>query len=371
VIDFDVIVGEGGAAFQTNASSGTWRLVDNNGENGDTYSITIEADALEGAPVPGAMRHRFLLYLRDESASTPLTSDVPPRAIPEPAVWQFAELQFWMTEDLAGTTVAHSTDFVLSTPEPDAAGAAVAVLATCVALTRRRRQHGIQCRSRTEVRPMFRFVLVSCLFFAVPASALELAFAEVRNAGNPADDTGHGAVAYDYAIAKHEITNIQYVEFLNAVANETDDWALYNPATAGIAFPLVPVGFERFYEVVPGYENLPVDHVSVYDAFRFANWLQNGQLSGAAGIASTEDGAYLMLFSRRAIARKAEALFFVSNTDEWYKAAYYEPAANDGAGGYFEYPTATDTPPTCALPSATANTANCESAVSALTEVGA
>lgn len=217
---------------------------------------------------------------------------------------------------------------------------------------------------------MARLVLFGCLLLALPANALELDFVLVRNAGNPGDDTGHGSVAYDYAISKREVTNADYTEFLNAVANETDDWALYNPAMAGIAFPLVLIGFERFYEVVPGFANLPVDHVSIYDAFRFANWLQGGQVWGAAGIVSTEDGAYLMEFSRTAIARKPGALFFVPDTDEWYKAAYYDPAANGGAGGYFEYPTATDTAPTCALPSANPNTANCESVVSAFTEVG-
>jgi formylglycine-generating enzyme required for sulfatase activity len=219
--------------------------------------------------------------------------------------------------------------------------------------------------------PMLGLVLFGCLLLALPASALELDFAPVHDAGNPDDDTGHGRVAYDYAISTHEITNADYTEFLNAVANETDESALYNPAMPGIAFPLVPIGFERFYEVVPGYANLPVDHVSIYDAFRFANWLQGGQLSGTAGIDSLVDGAYRMQFSRTAIARNPGALFFVPNTDEWYKAAYYDPTANGGAGGYFAYPTATDTPPTCALPSANPNTANCESVVSAFTEVGA
>jgi len=218
---------------------------------------------------------------------------------------------------------------------------------------------------------MQRLLLLSSLLFAVPASALELELVEVLDAGNPADDTGHGAVAYDYAISKYEITNAQYVEFLNAVANETDENELYDPAMTGIDFPPLPIGFERYYEVVPGFANLPVDHVSIYDAFRFANWLQNGQLFGAPGIASTEDGAYLMLLSRRAIARKPGALFFVPNTNEWYKAAYYDPTANGGAGGYFDYPTASDAPPACAVPAATPNTANCESVVSAVTEVGA
>lgn len=205
------------------------------------------------------------------------------------------------------------------------------------------------------------------LLLAPSAAALQLEYVAVRDPGNAADGSGYGAVDYDFAITRHEITNAQYVEFLNAVANETDVYGLYNPSMTGIDFPPVPIGFLGFYEVIDGFANKPVDHVSVFDAFRFANWLQGGQLSGAAGIASLEDGAYTMVFSRTAITRALTAQIFVPTPDEWYKAAYYDAST----GGYFDYPAGSDAPIACAAPGASPNTANCESAAGGLTDVGA
>ena len=40
----------------------------------------------------------------------------------------------------------------------------------------------------------------------------------VGDAGNAADSTGYGAVAYEYQIGKYDVTIGQYVAFLNAVA---------------------------------------------------------------------------------------------------------------------------------------------------------
>jgi len=58
-------------------------------------------------------------------------------------------------------------------------------------------------------------------------AAVQFDWAKVGNAGNAADTTGFGAVSYEYRIAKHEVTNAQYAEFLNAVA-ATDTNNLYN-----------------------------------------------------------------------------------------------------------------------------------------------
>ncbi|MBW2399021.1 MAG: hypothetical protein JRG80_07075 [Deltaproteobacteria bacterium] len=57
---------------------------------------------------------------------------------------------------------------------------------------------------------------------------------------------------------------------------------------------------------------------------------------------------------------------FVTNEDEWYKAAYYET----GAMIYLDYPAGSDTQMTCTVPGAAANTANCGDAVGDLTDVG-
>src|SRR5690242_8831399 len=52
----------------------------------------------------------------------------------------------------------------------------------------------------------------------------------VGDAGNPSDPQSfRGAVSYEYNIGKYEVTNAQYVQFLNAKA-AADPVGLYNPA---------------------------------------------------------------------------------------------------------------------------------------------
>ncbi len=43
--------------------------------------------------------------------------------------------------------------------------------------------------------------------------------------------------------------------------------------------------------------------------------------------------------------RNTDAVWAIPTEDEWYKAAFYDPDKNGGAGGYWNYATRTDTPP--------------------------
>jgi len=54
------------------------------------------------------------------------------------------------------------------------------------------------------------------------SASVAMDWVNVGHAGNAADSTGYGAVAYSYAyqIGKYEVTNAQYGEFLNAVDPE-------------------------------------------------------------------------------------------------------------------------------------------------------
>ncbi len=78
----------------------------------------------------------------------------------------------------------------------------------------------------------------------------------------------------------------------------------------------------------------PVNYVSWYDSIRFANWLNNGQ-----GTGDTETGAYTLLGGTPtpsngvSITRNAGATWFLPSEDEWYKAAYHQPAAQGGDSG--------------------------------------
>jgi formylglycine-generating enzyme required for sulfatase activity len=109
------------------------------------------------------------------------------------------------------------------------------------------------------------------------------------------------------------------------------------------------------YSVADDWANRPVNHVSWYDCIRFANWLQNGQ--GITGSGDTESGTYTISGSgpnwtvaipsaaTRATWTPATAHWVLPSEDEWYKASYYDPTLNGGAGGYWDYPTKSNTAP--------------------------
>ena len=73
---------------------------------------------------------------------------------------------------------------------------------------------------------MVALVLTSLAVPNAPA-AIVYDLVTVGNAGNAADTTTYGGVAYEYQIGKYDVTIGQYTEFLNAVA-ATDPYSLYN-----------------------------------------------------------------------------------------------------------------------------------------------
>ena len=209
-------------------------------------------------------------------------------------------------------------------------------------------------------------------------AAVTFDWATVGDPGNPADTaimnkpldaswadytTGYGSVEYAYRIAKQNVTNSQYVTFLNAVdpsgANALDLWKSsmsehvvggVGPQTAttgGIDRTLTAAEGSR-YAAKPGQEQFPAVWVRWTAAARFVNWLSNGQTTGG-----TEAGVYDMsVFIDNPMGsfatpppRAADATLFLPSENEWYKAAYYDPSLNGGAGGYWEYGTQTNSPP--------------------------
>ena len=103
----------------------------------------------------------------------------------------------------------------------------------------------------------------------------------------------------------------------------------------------------------------PVTFVDWYDTLRFANWLQNGQGDG-----DTESGAYTLLgdtaipSNADSITRTVGATWFLPSEDEWYKAAYFDPTLDGGTGGYYLYPTRSDSTPTSATASSFGDVSN-------------
>jgi sulfatase modifying factor 1 len=210
------------------------------------------------------------------------------------------------------------------------------------------------------------------LFYPLRVAAITIDTVPIGNVGNAAESQpgqpslGHagglfGSVATNYRIATTEVTNAQYTAFLNAVAasdpNSLYDARMTSRSRGGIVQTGTSGSFT--YSVKgdvsdggPGntnytYGDKPVVFVSWFDAARFANWMSNGQPSGAQSSATTEGGAYTLNGSNPvAVARNSNATWFIPTENQWYKAAYY----NGPSGVYYDYPTKSNTAPDNQIP---------------------
>ena len=205
-------------------------------------------------------------------------------------------------------------------------------------------------------------LLFSILLGASYASAVDFNWAEIGNAGNTADDTGYGSVGYEYRIATTEVTNAQYMEFLNAVA-KTDTNGLYATGMGGMSGGISRSGTDGNYSYSlknddANYANRPVVYVSWYNALRFVNWFNNGQITGSQDATTTEYGAYdmsLQSTNPSSIVRLDGAQYWLPSENEWYKSAYYDPAE----ASYYDYATGSNSIPSATLPEEdTGNSAN-------------
>jgi sulfatase modifying factor 1 len=212
------------------------------------------------------------------------------------------------------------------------------------------------------------FLLGSLQTLAVfTAQAIEIPMAEVGDPGNAPDPlTGQGAVSYNYSIGKFDITIAEYTAFLNAVAKR-DKYHLYSPQEmiqmgwmgdsqawnarrrpweTGIARTGNDGSYT--YTVIGSSERIPADRITWFDAARFCNWLHNGQPADLGEVAgSTETGAYTLNgdYTKGGETRNPGAKWWLPSFGEWYKAAFYDPSLKGGAGGYWRYPTRSNTPP--------------------------
>ncbi len=211
---------------------------------------------------------------------------------------------------------------------------------------------------------MIRFTAFFAWAFSASVASAEIVI-DVVHVGDPgnAADISFGSVDYSYNIGKYEVSNAEYVEFLNAVAAVGDPQGLYATemgdgwrGTGGIARSgSGTAGDPWVYSPRDDRANRPVNYVSFWDACRFVNWLHNGQPSGGQDRSTTEDGVYFLNGVadpvNATVGRKPDWTWAVTSEDEWYKAAYYKGGGTDA--GYWDYPTQSDAPPTPELPPGT------------------
>ncbi len=189
--------------------------------------------------------------------------------------------------------------------------------------------------------------LVAALFLAVPVQGglVNLALSEVGDVGNSPDTTGHGAVSYDFWMGTFEVSIGQYTTFLNSVATLNTNLYLvdlWNPQMGtdvqvrGISRSGTGIGSDPYVYEAIGDPDRPVSYVSWFDAARFANWVNNGAMSGSG----TETGAYNLNGAVTGVfTKESEAVWWIPSEDEWYNAG----GALDA--DYWLYPTQSDAVP--------------------------
>ncbi|MGI8603392.1 MAG: SUMF1/EgtB/PvdO family nonheme iron enzyme [Verrucomicrobiales bacterium] len=187
-------------------------------------------------------------------------------------------------------------------------------------------------------------------FIALALPAMAQRYLVVGDPGNPAAPAnsggaaGRGSAARSYRIANWEVTNRDWVNFLNVVATGRVDMAdphgLFDSRMA--SDPRGGITRQQEGTTITGYEyktsmsSKPVNFVSYYDALRYCNFHHNEQRD-YPGV--TEDGAYWIKSptgeaNNERFPRRAGARFWLPNLDEWVKAAYYNPTTNT----YSEFP---------------------------------
>ena len=172
--------------------------------------------------------------------------------------------------------------------------------------------------------------------FGTSGNEFTIDFVNIGNTGNAADTTGYGAVPYEYRVGTYEISQ-------DAITKAT---------LSGMA------------DVTAGAwtGNQPAAYISWYEAAAFVNWLNTSTGNQAAYNLTFSGGSWSMTLWSSADAwqlggenlyRHKDSEYFLTSENEWYKAAYYNPAGSN----YFLYPTASDSAPTAVASGSDAGTA--------------
>ncbi|MCL4220962.1 MAG: SUMF1/EgtB/PvdO family nonheme iron enzyme [Phycisphaerales bacterium] len=152
-------------------------------------------------------------------------------------------------------------------------------------------------------------------------------------------------VDYRYRMARTEVTVGQWLEFVNAYA------PYYDEPVSSLAFAgdwIVYAG-NGTYRAIEGGANFATNMAWRFAAL-YSNWLHNGKSLEQAAF---ENGAYdTSTFGQDANGyytdqqtHNPQALFWIPTLDEWTKATHWDPTKNNGEGGYWRYPTSSDTAP--------------------------
>lgn len=178
-------------------------------------------------------------------------------------------------------------------------------------------------------------------------SNLNFSFRNVTHTNNIADNRSFninganevlnnlGVVNKNYRIGAYEITNNQYVSFLNSVATGLNDpitSGLYHPDMSGVYGGINRSTSDVLaqYSIKNNMGNKPVNFINYINSLKFINWLENGAPSSIDPINVNEiinQGAYEILLDgdrNYRVDTNRNRKYFLPSLDQWYKAAYFE-----------------------------------------------
>lgn len=172
--------------------------------------------------------------------------------------------------------------------------------------------------------------------FGSGANTFTIQFVNIGNADNPPDTNGYGSVPYSYSIGIHEISQEQIDKATaSGMANVTAGaWSGGQPAAT----------------------------MTWYETAAFVNWLNTNKGHQPAYNLTFSNGAWSMALWNSSNAwtsggtnlyRHKDAFYFLPSDNEWYKAAYHNPAGSN----YFVYPTSSSSAPTAVASGTNAGTA--------------
>ncbi|HAC89559.1 MAG TPA: hypothetical protein DCF63_02845 [Planctomycetaceae bacterium] len=191
--------------------------------------------------------------------------------------------------------------------------------------------------------------------FGTGTNSFSMIFEPIGNPGNAADTTGSpnpaGSVGYAYNMGKYEVSR----DMINKANAE---------GSLGITL-------QDMTSFGGNGANRPATGISWNEAARYVNWLNTSQGYSPAykfDIQPSQPGYSVQANITLWLAsdpgynaanqfRNSQARYFLPSMDEWYKAAYYDPNANGGAGGYWNFPTGSDSAPTAVSGGTAAGTA--------------
>lgn len=176
--------------------------------------------------------------------------------------------------------------------------------------------------------------------------------------GDPRLDPATGTVDYSYRITRSPVTAARWFEFVQAYqpyyTGDPYSWTFIGRmVTVDGDVPKGPNG-EVTYTLSQSRANHPTTAGLEFVA-RYCNWLHNGmaneQWAFETGVYDTstfytDDQG----FARHDFTPAEGARFWIPTLSELLKAAFYDPEANDGQGGWWQYSNRSDNPLTIGLP---------------------